>query len=212
MSEHGETPTFPASVERVAVDFDGVINNFHERLCARIREKHGVDYHPEDITEWNPQLPHGKELLEEIKPLIDSEDTLDRSGPVPGAREGLHALADAGYTITIATHRPETIYASIRKWFGEHNISYHEFVTDVPQNKGLLEADLLIDDRPMTVRNAIDEGKHAIHFTGIWDGSAVLNDLLNERQSGNDGTGMCDGGPMLRRADSWSEVCRLLDC
>lgn len=190
------------------VDFDGVLNNFHEQVCARIRRKYDIEYYPENITEWNTELPHGGSLIDEIEPLTGCVNTLEQSKPVTGARDGMGAFADAGYTLTIATHRPPSIHDSIQDWLTNHEIPYHNFVDDVPQNKGNLDADLLIDDGPPNVQDALQEGMHALHFTAIWDGSAELDKMLDRNYviARSENAGDQSRGPVLWRDDSWEEI------
>ena len=214
MNGAGDAARLARDVERIGVDFDGVVHDLHRRVCARIRDRHGIEYHPEDIDEWDPELPTGEMLTDEIEPLIESESALRRTEAVPGAPDGMRSLADAGYTLVMVTHRPASIHGPIRRWLDERSVPYHEFVADVPQNKGLVDIDLLIEDRPLNVRNALREGTHAIHFTGAWDGGERLSDARpNGRLADRDAAAEDDGigvEPVLRRADSWSEVLHLI--
>lgn len=196
------------TVDRIGVDFDNVLCDLHSLVCTQIREKYNIDYYPDDIDRWDAELPNGKPLSKEISPLIKSEDALVRTEMIDGAQEGMSELIEHGYSVAIVTHRPETIHAPIREWLAEREIPYHDFVTDVPHNKGLVDIDLLIDDRPLNVSNVIDEGKHGIHFSGGWDGS---ENIAYEFDGKMNGTGAdCTSRPMLRRAESWTDVSDLL--
>ena len=179
---------------RIAVDFDGVIADFHSVLCANIRERHGIEYRPRDIDEWNPRIEGAEvSLLEEVEPLVEDERALRETEPVTGVARGLERLRAVGHECVVATHRPDPVLPAVGEWLDDRDIPHDGLLADVPQNKGRIDADVLIDDRPKNVLDAIAAGMSGIHFVGTID-----CELPGE------------GGVEPVRAKSWTEAAALL--
>jgi len=81
--------------------------------------------------------------------LCTEERTFERSlaRPIPGAREALQKLRDAGHTIIIYTARNWPEYRMTKKWLDDHG-----FVYDAIQ-MGKPVADVWIDDRALPFTN-----------------------------------------------------------
>ena len=71
--------------------------------------------------------------------------------PMPGAKDALHKLTDAGWKITIHTSRPSADYETIESWCEYWNIPFRRIEC------GKLLAKYYVDDRAIEFHNDWDE-------------------------------------------------------
>ncbi len=185
-----DRPLPPGST--LLVDLDGVVADNLPRLCRYLREAYDHDVRPADVDDWQYDVPgvdgHVGTVIGEL--MTDhAEWYFGGMDPRPGAPDALDALAD-DYRVEIATHRlPETHDVS-KAWLADHGVPYDAFHERVPDDKGALEGDALIDDYHGNVADAITTGK-----TGF---------LMRQPYSDPEA---CDGAHVV---DTWDDVTRLL--
>jgi histidinol phosphatase-like enzyme len=75
--------------------------------------------------------------------LCTEEKTFERSlaQPLPGAKEGLNRIYDAGHTVVIWTARGWEQYRITKDWLERHGFRYHQILMGKPI------ATIFIDDR-----------------------------------------------------------------
>ena len=109
----GERTQLEKGTRLVCVDLDDCVVNLAE-WPKQLNELHG----------GTPRLHH--RLLEEYKDEFHSSGRFRELPAIEGARDGLHALKAAGYTIVIVTARPywqfKRIYADTLYWLDKHDI------------------------------------------------------------------------------------------
>jgi 5'(3')-deoxyribonucleotidase len=174
------------------VDLDGVLADNLPRLCTYLREAYDHDVRPQEVDDWRYEVPgvdgHVGDVIGEL--MADQPEWyFGGMDPQPGAPAALDALADR-YRVDVATHRlPETHDVS-KAWLDDHDVLYDTFHETVPDDKGALAGDALIDDYHGNVRDALTAGK-----TGV---------LMRQPYSDPDA---CDGAHVV---DTWDEVTGLL--
>ena len=145
----------------VLLDVDGTICDNTPRLIEYIDAECGVELSRESITEWSFSVP-GTDLHigELIQQALDERPEWFLLGmePIDGAAAAARWLDQQGHTVRIATHRPADSHPITAQWLEEHDIPYDELVEEVPQNKGRLDGDMLIDDYHVNVQNALAAG------------------------------------------------------
>ncbi len=159
------TPRFDSGPTRtVLLDVDGTLCDNMSRVIDYLASEYGVDLSPELITDWTFSVPDTEHHIGEIIQEVTAERPewfLLGTEPIDGARDAAEWFIDHGHTVAIATHRPPETHALTRQWLAEHDIPYDRFIEDVPENKGHIQGDLLIDDYHVNVANAIEAGKNA---------------------------------------------------
>jgi len=148
----------------VLLDVDGTLCDNTPRLIEYIEAETGVGLSREAITEWSFQVPGTEVHIGElIGRAIDERPEWFLLGmdPIDGAAEAARWIADQGHTVKIATHRPADSHPVTEQWLAEYDIPYDTIIDKVPQNKGRLDGDLLIDDYHVNVANALAAGKAA---------------------------------------------------
>lgn len=157
---------------RIAVDVDGVLADHFVPFAERYREETGFELRRNDLNTWDVPLPESEDdatLLDAVISGLGEPEYLRRAPLVPGARRGVSRLRDRGHEIVIATHRQSETHPVTREWLDRKGVTYDEYVSDVPDDKGSLDADLLIDDYHGNVRDALDAGSHGLLMLQPWN-------------------------------------------
>lgn len=155
---------------RIAIDVDGVLADHFGLFCQQYHEATNVSLSRSDLPTWDVRLPGtDAEILSLIDARLESPAYLEALAPIPGAAEAMQSLQRSEHDTAIATHRPAHTHQTTREWLDEHYIPYSQYVDDVPQNKGSLDVDVLVDDYHSTVDNALCEGIDAYLFLQPWN-------------------------------------------
>jgi len=165
----------------VLLDVDGTLCDNTPRLIEYIEAECGVALTRESITEWSFSIP-GTDLGvgEIIHRALDERPEWFLLGmdPIDGAAEAARWLSQQGHTVKIATHRPAESHPITAQWLDEHDVPHDEIIDEVPQNKGRLTGDLLIDDYHVNVSNALAAGKAAGLFVQPYSDPAVCSEAV----------------------------------
>lgn len=165
----------------VLLDVDGTLCDNLSRLIDYIRSAYGVELSPAAITDWSFSVPETDKHIGEIIERVTAERPewfLLGMEPIDGARAAAEWIAEHGHRVAIATHRPAETHPLTRQWLAEHDIPYDVLIEDVPENKGDLEGDLLIDDYHVNVANALAAGKAAGLFVQPYSDPAACSGAL----------------------------------
>ncbi|KAJ7693618.1 hypothetical protein B0H17DRAFT_1009900 [Mycena rosella] len=159
----------------IAVDLDDVLSQTNRMIAQWHNDKFGSQMTLEHFYYYyywkNPYWGTVKETFDKVKDFY-STDAIFQALPVPGAREGVQALRDMGYTLVIVTARmPDVADASwewVEKYFpgafahlvftgqfkDAHKLHHNEVLTNLTKSQVCadLKAQVLIDD---SAENAI---------------------------------------------------------
>lgn len=169
------------SPQTVLLDVDGTLCDNTPRLIEYVREECGVGLTRDEITEWSFSIPGTDlDIGELLHRAIDERPEWFLLGmdPIDGASEAARWLRQQGHTVRIATHRPAESHSITEQWLDEHDIPYDEMIHDVPQNKGRLDGDILIDDYHVNVKNALAAGKAGGLFVQPYTDPTVCSDAI----------------------------------
>jgi len=147
----------------VACDADGVTCNLHDAWYARYNRDYGDDLTMERVVRWNVHEFVKPECGKKIYDYLHDPDLYEDVQPIEGALAGVQALREAGHNVLFTTSCAWGMTDQKAEWFRRHG-----FITGprlpllpddfVPVNdKLLIAADLLIDDRAETVRRWVEQ-------------------------------------------------------
>ena len=165
----------------VLLDVDGTLCDNMSRVIEYLASEYGVDLAPESITDWTFSVPETEYHIGEIIQEVTAERPewfLLGAEPIECAREAAAWFADRGHTVAIATHRPPETHQLTRQWLAEHDIPYETYIEEVPENKGALGGDLLIDDYHYNVANALAAGKASGLFKQPYSDPTAVPDAV----------------------------------
>lgn len=155
---------------RIAVDVDGVLADHLTPFVTDLEAETGFELRPEELDTWDLPLPGGEtDLLTAVTRRLADPSYIRRAPVVDGAVEGVERLRERDHEVVVTTHRPAHTHSVTREWLADNDIPYDEYLDDVPENKGEVGADLLVDDYHGNVRDAIDAGWAGLLFRQPWN-------------------------------------------
>lgn len=158
----------------IVVDIDGVIADTAGAALERLNLRDGTDWRHHDIKGWNHKLGYtdiGKEIISVLR--VDAG--LHCVKPIFGAADALWYLKKyfANLWITIATSRQNDNNGIMRQntflWLRKYLITYDVLMFADASNKGLIDADIIIDDNPISVVEFSRSGRPGLLFDQPWN-------------------------------------------
>ena len=175
---------------RIALDIDSTLHHYWDLFRSIVRERHGVDLEYEAQTDWGiTRIP--QELVRAAVMETHSDQNIAAAEPYPGAVETVQAWHAQGHWIHVTSHRAESCAPATARWleavgipFDDLHCSYDKVTRCVE-----LEIDVLVDDSPVNLQRARDEGILGATLLHPWnrmlegqDGVVVANDWLELRE------------------------------
>ncbi len=154
-------------------DLDGVGAEMDLNLRRRWAVEHPDLPLPQDFLTWNWHKDISKAHTKAFNRLLESDGFFSELEPVPGWAEAMNKLLDEGHDVLIAS----TPWASSRScwqdkvdWVGDTLGGRWRDRVQLIRDKTLLDADVLIDDKPeITGRNTGPRRTHPAWTQIIFD-------------------------------------------
>lgn len=161
---------------KIAIDLDGVQYEWDKTARYMLREIRGCSGLGGPSFSWDM-----------IMETVDPEDWqwlwtegvklgLFRHGHlVQGAIQGIRALRDAGHELILVTHRPKEAIRDTNAWLELHFGSEEPYpwsgqhILSNMESKTIVNADILIDDKPQNIEEWNSAGRVGILFARPWN-------------------------------------------
>lgn len=184
----------------LAVDLDDVLSDSFASILAYHNATYGTAHGRADMHDHNLHVLWDidkKEAIQRVDGWFDSPFYM-MTGPVSGARDGLTALNNAGFSIAIVTSRPERARPHTNAWLAKHYAGLYSalYITNQYENpnvlvtKGTICADIgavgLVDDVTAYLEDVVARGMRGFQFDTPW----------NRHES----------APGITRVHSWDDV------
>lgn len=146
---------------RILVDMDGIITNLLDPWLAEYNLRYDDCIGREDIRSFDVHKYVRKECGHKIYYIIKEPGLFRDLEPLPGALTGVQALIDSGHEVLIATSPsgPDSAKEKlvwVWEWLG---LGRRKVI--LMHNKHLLDADVLIDDKPTTIKAWVAKGGYS---------------------------------------------------
>jgi len=178
---------------RIAIDIDSTLHHYWDRLSDAARRRFGID------LPYDEQLMWGITRLkpEQLQVCIDAthdEAAILAGDPYPGAVEVVNEWHEAGHFIHVTSHRAERCQAATVRWLDGIGLRYDELYCSFDKVARCVELqiDVLIDDSPLNLQRALDEGIVVATIAHPWNEEICATEDVH-----------C--------AASWPELARLLE-
>jgi uncharacterized HAD superfamily protein len=158
---------------RLAIDIDSTLHPYWDQLAAVARRRFGVD------------LPYDAQLVWEIDRLepeqlrvcveeTHQEELVLASEPYPGAVETVTAWHEQGHFIHITSHRATHTHDHTAEWLRRIGLPFDELYCSYDKISRCVEIgiDVLIDDSPVNLAQAVDAGITAATISHPWNRDA----------------------------------------
>ena len=161
---------------RIAIDIDSTLHHYWDQFAAAAKRRFGVDLPYEHQVTWNI----GQLRPEQVHACIvetHSEPNVLRAEPYPGAVDVIRRWHEAGHFIHVTTHRATEAHGHTARWLEHIGLEYDELYCSFDKVTRCTEIgiDVLIDDSPVNLQQAIDAGITPATIVHPWN-----RDLIEE--------------------------------
>ncbi|MCX6387162.1 MAG: hypothetical protein NTX07_00360 [Solirubrobacterales bacterium] len=144
---------------RIAIDIDSTLHQYWDIFSDVAQDRFGIALPYEGQRDWNI----GVLKPEQMKAIITethSDMNVLRAVPYPGAVETVRAWGEAGHWIHITSHRSDDAREATEQWLNQIGLPFddlHCSFDKIPRCVEL-DIDLLVDDSPVNILRALEEG------------------------------------------------------
>jgi len=175
---------------RIALDIDSTLHHYWDLLDRIAQERHGVALPYAEQSGWGITALEREQLVAVIEET-HSDENIESAVPYDGAVEAVRRWHDAGHWIHVTSHRRTSCDAATRRWLESTRIPYDDLHCSFDKITRCVELgiDVLVDDSPVNITRAREEGILAATLIHPW------NDSLKDE----DGVIAADDWPELER-------------
>jgi len=163
---------------RIALDIDSTLHHYWDLFRPIVADRYGVDLPYEGQTDWGiTRIP--EEHVREAVLETHSDANIAAAEPYPDAVETVRAWHERGLWIHVTSHRSTDCHPATANWLQAIGMPYDDLYCSYDKVTRCVELgiDILVDDSPVNLERARDEGILGATILHPW----------NERLSGQDG-------------------------
>ena len=155
---------------RIAIDIDSTLHHYWPLLSAAAKRRFGIDLPYDRQYSWD--ITRLRE--EQVRVCVadtHSDEAIASARPYPHAVETVNAWHDAGHFIHVTSHRAEHCRPATARWLDDIGLHYDDLNCsyDKVERCRELDIDLLIDDSPVNLTRALEEGMRAATLRHPWN-------------------------------------------
>jgi hypothetical protein len=164
-------------VARIALDIDSTLHHYWDLLQRIALERYGVELPYEDQRDWGITALE-KDALVHCVEETHSDANIAAAEPYPGAVETVRAWHEAGHWIHVTSHRRESAHHATERWLEAIGMPYDDLLCSFDKITRCVELgiDVLVDDSPVNIRRAREEGILAATLVHPWNEDLVGED------------------------------------
>jgi len=98
-----------------------------------------------------------EDFIAAINRIHQNQDS-DRHQPYPESRDFLSSLREQGFHVIIASHRVPETGPPTERWLARHGLPYDELHLSLDKTVLFPQADVVVDDSPLTLEKAMERG------------------------------------------------------
>jgi uncharacterized HAD superfamily protein len=156
--------------KRIAIDIDSTLHHYWDVLSAAARKRFGIDLPYDEQHTW------GVTRLKEHQFLVCVAEThceraILAGKPYPGAVETVNGWHEDGHFIHVTSHRTGAALEATDRWLHAIGLQFDDLRCDAGKVGRCQELgiDLLIDDSPLVLEQAIDAGIQVATIVHPWN-------------------------------------------
>ena len=162
---------------RIAIDIDSTLHHYWDLLQRVARERYGVELPYEEQRGWGITALERDALVHCVEET-HSDENIEAGVPYPGAVETVRAWHERGHWIHVTSHRPGRSREATERWLHDIRLPYDDLHCSFDKVSRCVElgVQLLIDDSPVNIARARDEGIVAATILHPWNEALVARD------------------------------------
>jgi len=154
----------------VAIDIDSTLHHYWDQLSDAARRRFGIALPYDEQITWQITLLRP----EQVRACVEethSEARVLAAEPYPGAVEVVRRWHAAGHFIQITSHRAQGSHAATARWLERIGLPYDELYCSYDKLGRCRELgiEVLIDDSPVNLEEALDAGMVAATIAHPWN-------------------------------------------
>jgi uncharacterized HAD superfamily protein len=164
---------------RIAIDIDSTLHHYWDVLSDAARRRFGIELPYEEQFDWGITRLKEEQLAVCIAET-HRDDAIIASQPYPDAVETVNKWKSAGHFIHITSHRAVTAHDATELWLQRIGLHYDELYCSYDKVSRCSEIgiDLLIDDSPVNLRRAVEQGITAATIVHPWNRDVVEEEAI----------------------------------
>jgi uncharacterized protein len=146
-------------VARIAIDIDSTLHPYWDLLDRVAQDRYGVALPYAEQRSWGITALPQEHLVECVRET-HSDDNILSAEPYPGAVETVREWHESGYWIHITSHRSTEAHDATARWLDRIGLPYDDLHCSYDKVARCVELgiDVLIDDSPVNLARAAEEG------------------------------------------------------
>ena len=158
------------AVARIALDIDSTLHHYWGLLQRVARERYGVDLPYEEQRDWGITALERDAIVHCVEET-HSDENIAAGEPYRGAVEVVRGWHEQGHWIHVTSHRRESAAPATAKWLEAIEMPYDDLHCSFDKIPRCVElgVDLLVDDSPVNIARAREEGIHAATIVHPWN-------------------------------------------
>jgi uncharacterized protein len=144
---------------RIALDIDSTLHHYWDLFRGIVHRRFGVDLPYEDQAGWGiTELPD--EWVREAVRETHSDENIEGAEPYADAVETVRAWHEQGHWIHVTSHRAESCHPATARWLEQIGMPYDDLYCSFDKITRCVELhiDVLVDDSPVNLKRATEEG------------------------------------------------------
>ena len=162
---------------RIALDIDSTLHHYWDLLAELSERRYGVRLPYDEQSGWGiDQLE--PDQLEALIRETHSDENIETAEPYPDAVETVQAWHAEGHWIHITSHRADVTRQATERWLEKIDMPYDDLHCSYDKVSRCVELgiDVLVDDSPVNLRSAHEQGIVGATILHPWNASLVATD------------------------------------
>jgi hypothetical protein len=161
----------------IALDIDSTLHHYWDLLDRISQDRFGVELPYETQDTWGITLLERDELVACVEESHNEENVLNAE-PYPGAVEAVKAWSEQGHWIHVTSHRHTRAFDATAEWLRTIGMPFDDLHCSFDKITRCVElgVDVLVDDSPVNLKEAREEGIVAATIVHPWNRDLVEQD------------------------------------
>jgi FMN phosphatase YigB (HAD superfamily) len=159
---------------RIALDIDSTLHHYWDLLDSVARRLYGVELPYDDQHDWGITRLEHDQLVAAVKET-HSDENIESAEPYPGAVETVADWHRRGHWIHVTSHRAGPTRAATVRWLERIGMPYDDLHCSYDKVTRCVELgiDVLVDDSPVNLEGALEQGIAAATIVHPWNAALV---------------------------------------